>query len=95
MSGIWPLKLSLGHRPCFRAMVGAAIHGRRLKVSRFPFDIASEELQNIDNAIDVNRGLSNSKTADVGNRGIRVLAFGPETDLPCLFVEGRARQLRF
>ena len=35
-------------------MVRAAIHGMR-QVSRFPFDIASEDLQNIDNAIDVNR----------------------------------------
>ena len=30
---------------------------------------------------------------DLGNRGIRVLIDGPETDFPCLFVEGRVRQL--
>ena len=46
-------KIVFGATAGFGAIVRAAIHGRRLEVSRFLFDIAPEEPQNIDNAIDV------------------------------------------
>ena len=39
--------------------------------------------------------VQNCDREDLGNRGIRVFAFGPETDLPCLFGEGRVATATF
>ena len=149
-SRIWLLKSSLGQRPCFGAIVRAAIHDRRLEVSRFLFDIASEKHQQCESrprrqhvlrpqrartpgdgrrgfaggerkrrwveiptrvppvsgcpppscqclshqgeATQVYRGLFNSNTCGSGKPRNKGFACGPETDLPCLFVEGRVRR---
>ena len=66
----------------------------RTTVMRNLFVFGSTKFTALKLSLTVIRASTTPTRADLGNRGIRVLAFGPETDLPCLFVEERVRQLR-